>query len=154
MYNNQYRPISPYAQRLTALEQQMMYQQPTVPVPQTIQPVNTAIQTQIYCYSVNSADELSSLNLMPNTTFLGINNTAKEIYVRKLNNDGLIENEIYKKYSGSQEKDGYNVIMEKLTAIEEKLSMKENEDGKRIFKPDYRPNETRTSAKKSDDGSF
>ena len=70
MYNNQYRPISPYAQRLTALEQQMMYQQPTVPVPQTIQPVNTAIQTQIYCYSVNSADELSSLNLMPNTTFL------------------------------------------------------------------------------------
>ena len=147
MYNSLYR--SPYAQRLNAMEQQMMY-----PQAQPIQPVNNVVQPQAYCYSVTSADDMANITPMLNTTYLGINSKAKEIYVRRLNNDGLIENEIYKKSSGNQEKDSYNVIMEKLSAIEEKLSVKENQDEKRTFKTDIKPNETRASSKKPDDGSF
>lgn len=166
MYNNSYnaynngfyRPNNSYAQRLSALEQQQasMYQQPQQSFnPQPIQSMNQ-IQPQAVCYFVANAGELSNLNIMPNTFFLGLNTTAKEIYVRRMNNDGNIEVETYTLASGTQEKKEYELIMEQLIAINQKLAtpVKENNNDERNVRSTDRPNDAKQASRKSSNESF
>lgn len=125
MYNPpyNYRPNNNYAQRLNALEQQY-YQQPQMPSQPQAQPIQTmaSSQPQATCYFVNSPEDMNRINVMLDTVYLGINDNAKELYIRKMNNDGMIDFEVYKLASGTQEKDKYNLILEQLTAINEKLT--------------------------------
>ena len=68
---------------------------------------------------------------MPNWYYLGINRDSKEIYVRKMNNDGNIEVETYTLKSESKVKSEYELLDERLTGIEqllkEKLNVQHNE---------------------------
>jgi hypothetical protein len=109
MFNNAYNP-------------QMYnngYNQPM----QNIQQVNTpAVQKQASCYFVKTADELSGVNIMPNTYYLGINRDNNEIYVRRMNNDGIIEAETYVKASEKKEKSEMQNILECLKRIENKIT--------------------------------
>ena len=106
---------NPYATRLAAMEGIQ---------PQTIQSLQQ--QPQAICYFVQGATEMSNINLMPNIVYIGINTSAKELYLRKLNTDGNIEFETYRLESGKQEKNDIQVILDRLNAIEDKLEAKNN----------------------------
>jgi len=90
--------------------------------PQTIQNVAQTVQPQLYSYFVKQAADLVTPNIMPNTLYLGINQTDKEIYIRRMNNDGNIELETYALTSGKKEKSELQAIVERLDSIENKLT--------------------------------
>lgn len=89
--------------------------------PQTIQNVSQQIQSQASCYFVKAPEELTGLNVMPNVFYLGINRDKKEIYVRRMNNDGNIETESYSLSGGIEEKNDIKTILERLDTIERRL---------------------------------
>jgi len=87
------------------------------------QPIqNLSVQPQSQCYFVKSPNELSSVNVMPNHYYLGINTDSNEIYVKRMNNDGLLEVKTYSLKSEEKEKTDFQVISERLDGIEKKLS--------------------------------
>lgn len=90
--------------------------------PQTIQNVAQPVQPQLYSYFVKQAADLATPNIMPNTLYLGINSGQKEIYIRKMNNDGNIELETYTLSSGKKEKSELQAIADRLDSIERKLA--------------------------------
>lgn len=143
------RPNDNYAQRLNMLEQQY-YQQPWSQ-PQPIQNLNQPIQPQASCYFVNSPDELSSVNLMPNNVYLGINQNTKEIYVRKMDNNGLIQLETYTMASNVEEKNDYKLILEQLTEINQKLGKETRNDEPKLAP---RANDTGKTSRSSINESF
>lgn len=89
--------------------------------PQPIQSLNLQPQSQAVCYFVRDNSEMGNINLMPNIVYIGINSAVKELYLRKLNNDGNIDSETYKLESGKQEKNDVQLILDRLTVIEDKL---------------------------------
>lgn len=95
------------------LAYQMQQQQP-------IQNLN--VQPQSQCYFVRSQNDLSSVNVMPNFYYLGINPDANEIYVKRMNNDGLIELKTYCLQSEKKEKTEFQAIFDRLDGIEAKLN--------------------------------
>lgn len=138
MYNNYMPPRNNYAQRLNALEQQY-YQMQTPPQYQNftgqgqpIQNLNQTVQPQASCYFVNNPDELSGVNLMPNNLYLGINQNTKEIYVRRMDNNGLIQLETYTMSNNVEEKNEYKLILEQLTEINQKLGKENRNDGPKL----------------------
>jgi len=87
------------------------------------QPIqNLNVQPQSQCYFVRSQNDLSSVNVMPNFYYLGINPDANEIYVKRMNNDGLIELKTYCLQSEKKEKTEFQAIFDRLDGIEAKLS--------------------------------
>lgn len=94
--------------------------------PQTIQNVSQTISPQLYSYFVKQAGDLITPNITPNTFYLGINRDSKEIYIRRMNNDGNIELETYVLSSGKKEKSELQVFVERLDSrldeIEKKLA--------------------------------
>ena len=90
------------------------YQQP-------IQNVAQQVQSQASCYFVKSPEELAGINIMPNVFYLGINRDKKEVYIRRMNNDGNIEVENYSLAVGKEEKTDLNKIMEEISEIKKKL---------------------------------
>lgn len=115
MYNNGYMPQRGYYP-------QNNYNMPMQQQPQTIQNVAQPVQPQLYSYFVKQAADLATPNIMPNTLYLGINSGQKEIYIRKMNNDGNIELETYTLSSGKKEKSELQAIVERLDSIEKKLA--------------------------------
>lgn len=105
---------NPYAARLAALEGIQ---------PQTIQSLQQ--QPQAVCYFVRDGAEMANINLMPNIVYIGINSQAKELYLRRLSNDGNIEVETYKLESGKQEKNDIQIILDRLNTIEAKLEARD-----------------------------
>lgn len=97
------------------------YQMP-VQQPQTIQNASQSIQPQLYSYFVKQAADLATPNIMPNTLYLGINTENKEIYIRRMNNDGNIELETYALTAGKKEKSELQAIVERLDSIEQKIA--------------------------------
>lgn len=95
------------------LAYQMQQQQP-------IQNLN--VQPQSQCYFVKSPNELNNINVMPNHYYLGINADSNEIYVKRMNNDGLLEIKTYSLKSEEKEKTDFQIISERLDGIEKKLS--------------------------------
>ncbi len=114
MYNNGYMPQRGYYP-------QNNYNMP-MQQPQTIQNVAQTVQPQLYSYFVKQAADLATPNIMPNTLYLGINSGQKEIYIRKMNNDGNIELETYTLSSGKKEKSELQAIVDRLDSIEQKLA--------------------------------
>lgn len=80
------------------------------------------MRPQTNCYFVSSASELNGINYMPNTYYLGINLEGKEIYLKHLKNDGLVESTVYKLQAHQDEKS----IIERLNDIERKLKEMRN----------------------------
>lgn len=81
---------------------------------------------QSSCLFVNSINEMNNVRVMPNAYYLGINRDSKEIYVRKMNNDGNIEVETYTLKSESKVKSEYELLNDRLTGIEQLLKEKSN----------------------------
>lgn len=117
-----YRPNN-YAQRLNALEQQ--YYQPWQGQP--IQNLNQTMQPQASCYFVSSPEELNGIGIMPNNVYLGINQNTKEIYVRRMDNNGITQLETYTMSANVEQKNEYRLILEQLASINEKLNPKREE---------------------------
>lgn len=90
--------------------------------PQTIQ--NVTQQSQALCFFVKSPNDLVRTDIMPNVFYLGINRDNKEIYVRRMNNDGNIEVETYSLSTGKEEKTDLKIIADRLDVIEKKLEGK------------------------------
>lgn len=90
------------------------YQQP-------IQNVTQQTQSQASCFFVKSPEELAGVNIMPNVFYLGINRDKKEVYIRRMNNDGNIEVENYSLTNGKEEKNDLKKIMEEINEIKKKL---------------------------------
>lgn len=87
------------------------------------QPIqNLNVQPQSQCYFVRSQNDLANINVMPNYYYLGINSDANEIYVKRMNNDGLIELKTYSLQSEKKEKTEFQAIFDRLDSIEQKLS--------------------------------
>lgn len=86
------------------------------------QPIqNVTQQSQAMCFFVRTPNDLVRSDIMPNIFYLGINRDNKEIYVRRMNNDGNIEVETYQLSSGVEEKTDLKLIVERLDKIEKKL---------------------------------
>lgn len=85
-------------------------------------------QTQrVICYSVSGKGDMQGLDAFPNVYYVGINNSNKEIYVKTLNNNGIIDLDTYVLSKGEQESSNLKTIMDKLESIELKLKETENE---------------------------
>lgn len=86
------------------------------------QPIqNVTPQSQASCYFVKSPEELAGLNVMPNVFYLGINRDKKEVYIRRMNNDGNIEVENYSLSAGVEEKTDLKKILEEIELIKQKI---------------------------------
>lgn len=92
---------------------------------QTIGQLGQQVQKQAACYFVKEPSELASLNVMPGVFYLGINRDNKEIYIRRMNNDGNIELEKYTLSGGTKEKTDIKTILDRLEVIEKKLEVKD-----------------------------
>lgn len=104
-----------------------MPQQPTQQG-QTIKEI-TPTQPNIECYSVSSADDLKSINVLPGTVYIGLSKDNKFVYVRHFTDDGKIVQDTYTKAQVEQEKTDLQLIAEKLSSIENKLNKWELPDG-------------------------
>ena len=93
-------------------------------LPQPIQKVNQSSEEQAVCYFVKSPEEVASIKALPLTWYLGINENAKEIYVRKMKADGTVGTDIYRLSEAKQEKTEMQVIAEKVDNIEQLLKGK------------------------------
>lgn len=91
------------------------------PQPQAIQNIQPT-QPQSYCYFVRSSNDLNGINVMPNTFYVGINSDKNEIYVRRMNNDGLVDVKTYSLQSEKKEKTEFQAVFDRLDEIEKKIS--------------------------------
>lgn len=96
---------------------------------QQAQPIQTIPQQtqKVVCYSVSGKGDMQNLDAFPNVYYVGINNSNKEIYVKTMNNNGVIDLDTYVLSKGEQESSNLKVIMDKLESIELKLKETENE---------------------------
>lgn len=87
------------------------------------QPIqNMNIQPQASCYFVKSPNDLNGINVMPNTFYLGINTDANEIYLRRMNNDGLVDIKTYSLHSETKEKTDIQALLDRLDNIEKRIT--------------------------------
>ena len=106
-YNNYpYMPYMPQAQQA-----------------QTIQHLPQQAEPKIITYSVESAEQLSTITPLPNTVYLGINNKGEKIFVRRMNNDGLTETKTYSLITEQTKKTDTQEILERISNIEKKLNI-------------------------------
>lgn len=105
MYGQYYNPVS----RLAQYEQSF---------PQTIQTLQ-GVQPQVQCYFVSSPSDISNIQIQPSTVYIGLNESAQEIYLRQWNNDGNIDFKTYKLLSGTQEQTDMKAIALALEEIKE-----------------------------------
>lgn len=106
-YNNYpYMPYMPQAQQA-----------------QTIQHLPQQTEPKIITYSVESAEQLSTITPLPNTVYLGINNKGEKIFVRRMNNDGLTETKTYSLVTEQTKKTDTQEILERISNIEKKLNI-------------------------------
>ena len=108
MYNNFQQYMPPYMQQAQA--------QPIQHLPQQQEP-------KVVTYSVESAEQLSGITPMPNTIYMGINKKDGKIYLRSMNNDGLMEVKTYSLVTEQTKKTDTQEILDRLTKIENKLNI-------------------------------
>ena len=112
-----YNGFNPYPQM-----QRSVVQQPQGLHTQTIQSITQPVQQQIVTYFVKSANELASIQVVPNVLYLGINGDGKELYVRKMNLDGNVELETYGLINGTKEKTEIQTITEKIEEMKQMIA--------------------------------
>lgn len=107
MYNNFQQYMPPYMQQQA----------------QTIQHLPQQAEPKVVTYSVESAEQLSGITPMPNTLYMGINKKDGKIYLRSMNNDGLMEVKTYSLVTEQTKKTDTQEILERLAKIERKLNI-------------------------------
>lgn len=137
MYSNTYNQFGGYPMGMTPQMPQMAPQMPMANNQQATQQTQT-IQTlqqkplQAVCYFVKSIQDLNSVDILPGVYYLGINSDGKELYVRKINDDGNIGLETYTLAVEKKEKSELQQIADRLSNIERQLSgMKGNKHDSR-----------------------
>lgn len=107
MYNN-YTP--PYMQQPMAQPiQQLPMQQ---------------VEQRVVSYFVDRAEQLATINPMPNTMYLGINLKDGKIFLRRMNKDGLMELKTYAVAGEQTKKTDSQEILERIASIEKKLNIR------------------------------
>lgn len=81
------------------------------------------LEPKIIPYTVDSAEQLSTLPPMPNTIYIGISRDGSKVFQRKMNNDGLMEVKTYALAVEQTKKPDTQEILERLSQIEKKLNM-------------------------------
>lgn len=106
-YNNFQQYVPPYMQQQA----------------QTIQHLPQSAEPKVVTYSVESAEQLSGITPMPNTLYMGINKKDGKIYLRSMNNDGLMEVKTYSLVTEQTKKTDTQEILDRLAKIEKKLNI-------------------------------
>ena len=86
-----------------------------------IQTLNQSVPKQAQCYFVSDEKDMEKIQPSYNVVYVGINKDKNEIYLREINNTGLIDSNKYGLVSGVQEKDEFTKIMERLDSMENKF---------------------------------
>ena len=81
------------------------------------------MEQRVVSYFVDSAEQLSTLNPMPNIIYLGINNRDGKIFMRRMNNDGLVELKTFSLQLDQTKKTDSQEILSRLEAIEKKIGV-------------------------------
>ncbi len=97
-----------------------MQQQQWQPVQQLPQ---NQVETKVIAYFVDTAEQLSTINPMPNVIYLGINTKDSKIFMRRMNNDGLMELKTYSVVGEHTKKTDTQEILGRLAKIEKKLGV-------------------------------
>jgi hypothetical protein len=95
---------------------QTMFNQPS-----TIQNLAQTSATQAQIYFVSSPKDMEKIQPTLNVMYVGINKEKNEIYLRQINNAGLIDFNTYSLSTGAQEKNDFTKIMERIDKLENKL---------------------------------
>ena len=90
--------------------------------PSTIQNLAQTSATQAQIYFVSSPKDMEKVQPTINVMYVGINKDKNEIYLRQINNAGLIDFNTYTLKTGGQEKNEFTKIMERIDNLETKLS--------------------------------
>ena len=90
---------------------------------QTIQQLPQQVETKVMSYFVDTAEQLSTINPMPNVLYLGINLKAGKIFMRRMNNDGLMEVKTYSVIGEQTKKTDSQEILSRLAKIEKKIGI-------------------------------
>lgn len=87
--------------RLSRMEQQLY--------PQTIQTIQ-GMNPQVQCFYVSAPSDMSNIHVLPGTVYIGLNESAHEVYMRQMNTDGNIDFKTFKLFSGTQEQTDMKAI--------------------------------------------
>ena len=119
-YNQQFYPnYNPYGMP----QMPQAPQTPQIPHGQTIQTIDKPMDSQSFCYFVKSIEDMKNVKVIPGAYYIGINEDADEMYVRKVKeDDGTTVSKKYVLASDSHEKTPIELILERLDVIEEKLN--------------------------------
>lgn len=124
MYNTPYNQFGYYGPQMP---QQLPQQLPPQVYPQRQAQQTQTIQTleqkppQATCYFVKSLDEFK-VDVLPGVYYLGINESADELYLRKINELGNPELKTYRLSSERKEKTELQTIADRLSNIEKQLN--------------------------------
>lgn len=81
------------------------------------------MEQRVVSYFVDSAEQLSTLNPMPNIIYLGISHDGGKIFQRRMNNDGLVEMKTFSLQLDQTKKTDSQEILSRLEAIEKKIGV-------------------------------
>lgn len=90
-------------------------------MPSTIQNLSQTVATQSQTYFVTSPKDMEKIQPALNVMYIGINKDKNEIYLRQINNAGLIDFSTYSLITGEQEKNDFAKIMERIDKLETKI---------------------------------
>lgn len=80
-------------------------------------------ETKVVPYFVDTAEQLSTINPMPNVIYLGLNIKDGKIFMRRMNNDGLMELKTYSVVGEHTKRTDTQEILGRLAKIEKKLGV-------------------------------
>lgn len=92
--------------------------------PQHIQNISSVAPTEVQCFYVTNPKDMEKIQPMLNVVYIGINSDKKEIYIRQMNNNGLIDFDTYILQSGEQQKNDYTKIIERIDQLENTMKGK------------------------------
>lgn len=87
------------------------------------QPIQPLSQPQVFTSFVKSAEQLNTINPMPNTLYVGINTDAQQIFVKRMNNDGITELKTYTLAGEQKKKSELQLILDELHGIKKHLKI-------------------------------
>lgn len=93
-----------------------------------IQNISPTIPTQVQCFFVNNPKDMEKIQASLNVVYIGINKDKNEVYLKQMNNNGLIDFNTYTLATGGQEKNDFAKIMEKIEQLENKVITKGTEN--------------------------
>ena len=107
-----------YMQMMQQAGQQPQHGMPLQNIPQ--QPV---IRPTVIPYNVETAEQMSAIIPMPNTIYLGINDKDGKIFMKRMNNDGLIDVKTYSLVTEQTKKTDMQEVLSRLANIEKKIGV-------------------------------